>query len=74
MGEAAEGESQFWQGWGLEDSGRPDRILYKAKARASLRCACVLFQGDCLGLEAAVPIMQGILPSLPLTFHQPLES
>ena len=60
-------------GGGAEDSGRPEGILYIATARAALRCACVLFQGDCLGLEAAVPIMQGILPSLPLAFHQPLE-
>lgn len=39
----------FWWGarerWrlGVEDSGRPERILYIATVRAALRCACVLF-------------------------------
>lgn len=59
------GVGGFWE-------ARPHSV--QSHGQAALRCACVLFQGDCLGLEVAVPVMQGILPSLPLTFHQPLES
>lgn len=31
---------------------------------------CILFQGNCLELEAAVSIVQGVLPALPLASPQ----
>lgn len=62
-------------GWGLEDSGRRDRILYKATARAASRCVPAFSsRGDYLGLEAAVPVMPEH-PTLPSSYlPQPLES